>query len=113
MDYLHYKGYYGSVEYSEEDNCLFGKILGLKNSLILYEGSSLEELKKDFETSVENYLFRYINKEIQHEKICNKMFNILIPNEIHNKAMNYAKNHGTTIDDFICESIERRLEAVI
>lgn len=27
MDYLEYKGYKGSVEYSEADNCLFGKIL--------------------------------------------------------------------------------------
>ena len=26
MDYLEYKGYKGSVEYSKEDNCLFGKV---------------------------------------------------------------------------------------
>ena len=30
MGQLKYKGYSGSVEYSEEDNCLFGKVLGLK-----------------------------------------------------------------------------------
>ena len=26
MGYLKYKGYTGSVEYSEEDKCLFGKV---------------------------------------------------------------------------------------
>ena len=28
MGYLKYKGYTGSVEYSEEDKCLFGKAQG-------------------------------------------------------------------------------------
>ena len=35
MGYLHYKDYNGSVEYSEENQCLYGKVLGLKNSLII------------------------------------------------------------------------------
>jgi len=58
MEYLHHKGYSGSVEYSEEDKCFCGKVLGLKNSLILYEGNSIDELIEDFEISVENYLDR-------------------------------------------------------
>ena len=43
MDYLEYKGYKGSVEYSKEDNCLFGKVQGLSKELITYEGQTLEE----------------------------------------------------------------------
>ena len=42
MDYLEYKGYKGSVEYSKEDNCLFGKVQGMSKALILYEGDTLE-----------------------------------------------------------------------
>ena len=30
MDYLKYKGYIGSIEYSKEDKCFFGKVLGMK-----------------------------------------------------------------------------------
>ena len=58
MGYLHHKGYNGSVEYSDTDKCLYGKILGLRNSLILYEGNSLDELKADFMTGVESYIDR-------------------------------------------------------
>ena len=29
MGQLKYKGYTGSVEFSDEDNCLFGKVQGL------------------------------------------------------------------------------------
>ena len=56
MDYLEYKGYKGSVEYSKEDNCLFGKVQGLSKELITYEGQTLDELRKDFEDGVESYL---------------------------------------------------------
>ena len=41
MGQLKYKGYAGSVEYNEEDNCLFGKVLGLKKDCITYEGCLL------------------------------------------------------------------------
>ena len=43
MDYLEYKGYKGSVEYSKEDNCLFGKVQGMSKALILYDGQTLDE----------------------------------------------------------------------
>ena len=56
MDYLEYKGYKGSVEYSKEDNCLFGKVQGMSKDLIVYEGQTLEELRKDFEAGVDSYL---------------------------------------------------------
>ena len=56
MDYLEYKGYKGIVEYSKEDNCLFGKVQGMSKALILYEGDTLEELRKDFENGVDSYL---------------------------------------------------------
>ena len=56
MDFLEYKGYKGSVEYSKEDNCLFGKVQGMSKALILYEGNTFEELRKDFEDGVDSYL---------------------------------------------------------
>jgi len=37
---LEYKGYYGTVEYSDTDKVLFGKVIGV-NSLISFEGDSV------------------------------------------------------------------------
>ena len=110
---MHHKGYHGSVEYSEEDQCLYGKVLGLKNSLILYEGNSLDELKIDFEAGVENYLERCKAKGSEPEKPYNGVLNIHIPPEVHVKLGVYAENHGTSINSFIRDSIERRLETVL
>lgn len=56
MDHLEYEGYKGSIEYSEADNCLFGKVLGISKDLILYEGNTIDELRVDFECAIGSYL---------------------------------------------------------
>lgn len=64
---LEYKGYLGSVEYSKEDDCLYGKVIGIKG-LISYEGDSLTQLKEDFQNAVDDYLEMCEKKKIQPEK---------------------------------------------
>jgi predicted HicB family RNase H-like nuclease len=56
MGTLKYKGYSGTVEYREEDNCLFGKIIGMSKNVITYEGRTVEELKTDFVAGIDLYL---------------------------------------------------------
>ena len=52
---IEYKGYTGSVEFSEEDNLFFGSIIGIK-SLVLYDEKDIDELTKDFQGAVDDYL---------------------------------------------------------
>lgn len=44
---IQYKGYVGSVEFSEEDGIFYGKVMGIR-SLISYEGESAKELRTIF-----------------------------------------------------------------
>lgn len=53
---MRYKGYWAKIQYSEEDKCFCGKIEGLKNALILFEGKNVEELKNDFKNAIDDYL---------------------------------------------------------
>ena len=54
-DTLKYKNYLGSIEYSAEDKCFFGKVLGVTD-LVLYEGNTVEELEKSFKYMVDDYI---------------------------------------------------------
>lgn len=56
MNHLEYKGYSGTVEYSNEDNQFFGKVIGIVKDLIVYEGDTIDELRADFEAGVDSYL---------------------------------------------------------
>ena len=52
---LEYKGYQASVEYDEEDNIFFGKVIGISD-LISFHGESIAEVEKNFKESIEDYL---------------------------------------------------------
>ena len=52
---IRYKGYVGSVEFSEEDGIFYGKVMGVR-SLISYEGENEKELLNDFHNAVDDYL---------------------------------------------------------
>lgn len=52
---MEYKGYLGSVEFSEADGVFFGKVLGIR-ALISYEGATAKELVEDFHGAVDDYL---------------------------------------------------------
>ena len=52
---LEYKGYIGSIEFSEADGVFFGKVQGIR-SLISYEGTNAQELIEDFHGAVDDYL---------------------------------------------------------
>ena len=52
---MEYKGYLGSVEFSEADGVFFGKVLGIR-ALISYEGTTAKELVEDFHGAVDYYL---------------------------------------------------------
>ena len=110
MDKLKYKGYLGTIQFSESDNCFFGKVSGMKRACITYEGESASELFEDFKGAVDMYLEHCQWKGINPEKPYNDMLNVRIPSEIHFRIVSYAKDHGTSIDDFVLDSIERRLE---
>ena len=51
-DFLKYKSFLSSVEYSVDDNCLFGKVMFIK-SLLTYEGETLQELEKIFHQTID------------------------------------------------------------
>ena len=48
-----HNGYIGSIETSVEDDCLFGKLLFVRE-LVTYEAQTISGLKSEFEASVAN-----------------------------------------------------------
>ena len=112
MDFLEYKGYKGSVEYSKEDNCLFGKVQGLSKDLIVYEGQTLDELRKDFEDGVDSYLKGCLADGIEPAKPYSGRLNLRMPSELHSRVAAAVMASGTTINDFINRAIRHELKHV-
>jgi predicted HicB family RNase H-like nuclease len=66
---LKYKNFIATVAYSSEDDVFFGRIAGL-DSVVSFEGQSVDELKSAFAEAVESYLdFRRRNGFADAEEI--------------------------------------------
>lgn len=52
---LKYKGYRGTIEYCEQEQLFYGKVIGIKD-LISYEGETIDELLEDFHKGVDQYI---------------------------------------------------------
>jgi predicted HicB family RNase H-like nuclease len=92
------------VEYSKEDECLFGKVVGIK-SLLSYEGNSIQELEKDFQTVIEEYLADCEERDVQPEQPYKGTFNVRISPELHRTIAIYAMEHGETLNAAVEEAI--------
>jgi predicted HicB family RNase H-like nuclease len=107
---LGYKGFYASVYFSEEDNLLFGKIEGI-NDLVMFEGSSVTEIKQMFKVAVEDYIetCKRFNKPLL--KSFKGSFNVRVKPEVHQRAAILATMKGISLNQLVQKAIEKELEA--
>lgn len=106
MGVLKYKGYTGNVEYSEEDNCLYGKVQGMHRHLISYEGNSIEELKADFIDAVDDYLADCRSNGVEPLQPYTGRLNIRIPSMVHSRIASMANEKGVSINSLITETLQ-------
>ncbi|MFN3996694.1 type II toxin-antitoxin system HicB family antitoxin [Algoriphagus sp.] len=108
MKYLEYRGFTGSIEYSPEDDLLFGKILGIQG-LISYEGVTGKLLEEDFKTSIDEYLAICKEQGKAPEKSFKGSFNVRIPAELHQRAALKAMEEKSSLNNLVSEAIRSHL----
>ena len=103
---LSYKNYNGTVEYSKEDRCLYGKVVGIK-SLLSYEGSSVQELEEAFQTVIDEYITDCEERNVQPETPYKGSFNIRINPELHRMVAIYAMENGKSLNAAVEEALKQ------
>lgn len=107
---MSYKGYLGSIEISEEDDCLFGKVLALPDdTMIIYEGETVAELREDFHGAVDDYLEHCKAQGIEPRKSYSGTLNIRISPETHSKIAVLAAREGVSINGYIRSALDRQV----
>lgn len=94
-----YKGYVGTVEYSEEDGCLFGRIAGIRD-IISYEGESVAEIRQAFEESVDDYLEHCAATGKEPNKPYSGKFVLRIDPSLHARLAVRAQAHGKSLNQY-------------
>lgn len=112
MNTLQYKGFLGSVEFSEADGVFFGKVEGI-NALVNFEGESVRELTDAFHEAVEDYLMFCEEEGIEPHKSYSGALNVRLTPEIHSRVAALAKQTGVSINAFIRKAVENQIAAML
>lgn len=109
MNTLKYKGYIGSVAYSEPDKVFFGKIEGI-DGLVNYEGESVQELTAAFHEAVDDYLIFCDEHGWKPEKSYTGTFNVRISPDTHRDIANLAAEAGISINAFVKRALSEAVK---
>lgn len=105
---MKYKGYTGSVEWSESDGVFYGKVLGIW-PLLLYEGKNIEELREDFHVFVDEYIQDCLDRGIEPEAPFKGSVNVRISRQLHKKAFNMAYDRDVSLNTIVNEALKAYL----
>jgi predicted HicB family RNase H-like nuclease len=109
MNTMSYKGYIGSVEYSEKDQVFFGKVEGI-NGLVNFEGESVSELTSAFHEAVDDYLAYCKDEGIEPDKSYTGNLNVRLTPAIHRQIALLAKQAGMSINAYIKKTMEEKVK---
>ncbi len=111
MDTLKYKGFIGSIEVNQEDDTLYGKVLGLnKKTLITYEGITVSELKADFKDSVNDYIRHCKEYDLPLHKSYSGTFNVRLTPLLHSRIAERSQEMGISLNAFVKETLQKAVQ---
>ena len=105
-DMMQYKGYYGSVHYSDEDRVFYGKVEFIR-ALISYEGTDVQSLRQAFEEAIDDFLETCKEKGIEVERPFKGSFNVRVGADLHRRIALAAERKGLTLNRYIADILER------
>ena len=96
---MNYKGYIGKVEFDYDNMIFSGEVINTR-TVITFHGTSVEELKKEFRASVDDYLEWCKEDGIEPERPYSGKFNVA------------AMKLGISLNAFIEKSARDELKAL-
>ena len=102
---MEYKGYRAAVTFDDEADVFHGEVVDTKD-VIVFEGTSVTQLKKEFKFSIDDYLKVCEERGRTPDKPYSGKIPLRIPPEVHRAAAAAAKTQGKSLNAWITEMVE-------
>ena len=106
---MKYKDYVGSVEFSEEKECFFGNVLGIRKN-ISYTGEDVRSLIRNFHKAVDDYLADCSETGTEPEKAYKGTFNVRVSENLHREAALYGLNNNMSLNSVVENAMQNMVE---
>lgn len=108
MEILKYKEFEGSTELDMTRNVCRGKILHI-DDVVTYESKSIDNLQKQFEEAVDDYIETCNQIGKGPQKACRGQFNVRVGPGLHRAATRRSIADNTSLNDVVCKALEAYL----
>ena len=103
---LKYKGCTGYVEFDDESGILHGEMLDLRD-VITFQGKSVEEIKRAFRESIDDYLEFCKERNEKADKPFSGRLMVRLPPRLHRKVFISARREGKSLNQWIAEKLDK------
>ena len=103
---MDYKGYRAAVAYDDEAGIFHGEVIGTRG-VITFEGTSVEQLRKEFRFSIDDYLAVCAERGRQPDRPYSGKIPLRVAPEIHRAATAAAKAAGKSLNAWLAEMVEQ------
>jgi predicted HicB family RNase H-like nuclease len=103
---LKYKGYTGYVEFDDEAGIFHGEVLDLRD-VITFQGKTVEEIKKAFRDSIDEYLEFCKERNEKPDKPFSGRLMVRLPPRLHRKVFVSARREGKSLNQWIAEKLDK------
>ena len=104
MKEMKYEAYIGSVEVSEADDCLYGKLLHI-NDLVTYEAETPKQLVDAFHEATDDYLATCAELDKKPDTPFKGAFNVRTTPATHREVATVADSLGKKLNTFANDAL--------
>lgn len=105
---MEYNGYSARIDYDADLGAFHGQVLNI-NDVITFQGSSIDELRRELEVSVDDYLAWCEERGEEPDRPFSGKFLLRIDPETHRQASLAAGKAGISLTAWVAGVIERAL----
>ncbi len=102
---MEYKGYLSHTEFDDESDIFHGEVINIRD-VITFQGKSVDELRKAFKESVDDYLEFCAERGQEPDKPFSGRFTVRLLPEQHRKVVLAAEKAGKSTDKWAAEVLE-------
>lgn len=101
---MKYKGYEAVVSFDDEAEVFHGEVIDIRD-VITFQGTNVDELKKAFMDSVDDYLAFCKERNEEPDKPFSGQFVVRIKPELHKRIWINAKREGKSLNSWVEEKL--------
>lgn len=103
---MEYKGYRASVTFDSDAGVFHCEVVDTRD-VIVFEGTSVEQLQEKFQFSIDDYLTVCAERGREPDKPFSGQIPLRVSSAVHRSATATARSEGKSVNSWLAETVER------